>query len=120
MTDLWVDGGGDKPRVRTWILPRSCNEFHSKFNEIQEQLEDLCSLNDLITGPVLSKSKGQILRLSAVFNALFSNDPSLKCESELSSSSVKAAINFIEVCSEQLAIVGGRRNTMASVSCTHK
>ena len=89
---------------RTWILPLSCNEFHSKFDEIQEQLEELCGMDDLITG-VLSKSKGQILRLSAIFNALFSIDPSLKCESELSSSSVKAAINFIEVCSEHLAIV---------------
>ena len=68
LTDLWVDGGGDKPRVRTWIVPRSCNEFHSKFNEIQEQLEDLCSLDDLITGVVSTcKSKCQILLLSAVF-----------------------------------------------------
>ena len=106
LTDLWVDGGGDKPRVRIWILPRSCNEFPSKFDEIQEQLKDLCGMDDLITG-VLSKSKGQILRLSAVFNALFSIDPSLKCESKLFSS----AINFIEVCSKHLAIVSGRRNT---------
>ena len=53
---LWKDGGGDKPAQRKWTLGRN---FHKKFDRIQDELEELCGLDDFLTG-VLSKSKGQI------------------------------------------------------------
>ena len=56
-----------------------------------------------------SKSKGQILKLAAVFNALFSLEPSHPLNDQLSDISVKAAINFIETCNEHTAIIGGRK-----------
>jgi len=59
LADLWLTGGGDKPAVRVWTLPQHCSEFQSKFDSIQEQLEDLCGMDDLLAG-LLSKSKGQI------------------------------------------------------------
>ena len=116
LADLWLTGGGDKPAVRVWTLPQHCSEFQSKFDSIQEQLEDLCGMDDLLTG-LLSKSKCQILRLAAVFNALFSLDPSHSLNTELSSMSVKAAINFVQVCNEHTAIIGGRKNITTALTC---
>jgi len=74
-------------------------------NSNQEQLEDLCGMDDLLTG-LRSKYEDQILGLAAVFNALFSLHPSHPLNPELSSLSVKAAINFVQVCNEHTAIIG--------------
>ena len=95
-----------------WIMPSDCEVFQVKFDKVQEQLEDLCGMDDLLTG-VLSESKGQILRVAAVLNALFSMDCDhpLNEHKQLSTISVKAAINFVEVCNEHTAIIGGRNNT---------
>ena len=116
LADLWLAGGGDKPAIRVWTLPQHCSEFQFRFDSIQEQLEELCGMDDLLTG-LLSKSKGQILRLAAVFNALYSLDPSHSLSTELSSSSVKAAINFVQVCNEHTAIMGGQKNITTALSC---
>lgn len=75
LADLWLAGDRDKPAIRVRTLPHYCSEFQFRFDSIQEQLEELCGMDDLLTG-LLSKSKGQILRLAAVFNALYSLDPS--------------------------------------------
>ena len=104
---IWTGGGGDKPILRDWRLPRESTKFKVKFDEIQGQLEELCGRDDLLTG-VLSKSKGQILRLAAVFNALFSLDPSHPLSNHLSDKAVEAAVNFVETCNEHTAIIGGR------------
>lgn len=119
LTDVWTAGGGDKPVLQTWLMPSDCAYFQAKFDQVQEQLEDLCGMDDLLTG-VLSKSKGQILRVAAVFNALFSIDSEHPLNQELSISSLKAAINFVEVCNEHTAIIGGRKNTTDPVACTCK
>ena len=108
-------GGGDKPAIRVWTLPQHCSEFQFRFDSIQEQLEELCGMDDLLTG-LLSKSKGQILQLAAVFNALYSLDPSHLLNTKLSSLSVKAAINFVQVCNEHTAIMGGRKNITTALS----
>ena len=60
LADLWLAGGGDKPAIRVWTLFHHCSEFQFRFDSIQEQLEELCGIDDLLTG-FLSKSKGQIL-----------------------------------------------------------
>lgn len=104
---IWTSGGGDKLKLRDWILPRDSTKFKAKFDEIQGQLEELCGRDDLLTG-VLSKSKGQILRLAAVFNALFSLDPNHPLSDRLSDKAVEAAVNFVETCNEHTAIIGGR------------
>ena len=101
---IWTGGGCDKPVLRSWRLPRESTKFKVKFDEFQGQLEELCGRDDLLTG-VLSKSKRQILRLAAVFNALFSLDPSHPLSNHLSD---KAAVNFVETCNKHTAIIGGR------------
>ena len=105
--EIWTSGGGDKLKLRDWILPQDSTKFKAKFDEIQGQLEELCGRDDLLTG-VLSKSKGQILRLAAVFNALFSLDPNHPLGDHLSDKAVEAAVNFVETCNEHTAIIGGR------------
>ena len=116
LTNLWIAGGGDKPTLRVWTLPRICSEFQERFDKIQEELVDLRGMDDLLTG-VLSKSKGQILRLTAIFNALFSIDPAHPLSPNLCSASVKAAINFVEVCNEHTATIGGKKNFTSGFSC---
>jgi hypothetical protein len=86
-----------------------------KFDKIQEELEELCGLDDLLTG-VLSKSKGQILRLAACMNALFSLDPLHPLEAELSPMSIDASIDYVEVCNEHTSVMGGRKNTTSPLS----
>lgn len=113
---VWNSGGGDTPKIRSFKLARDCQQFKVKFEDIQAQLQDLCGMDDLLTG-VLSKSKGQILRLAAVFNALFSHDPKHPLNDTLSVDSVKAAINFIETCNEHTTIIGGRKTITEPLSC---
>ncbi len=113
--EIWTGGGGEKPKLRDWKLPNESTKFKSKFDEIQGQLEELCGRDDLLTG-VLSKSKGQILRLSAVFNALFSLDPNYSLSDILSDKAIAAAVNFVELCNEHIAIMGGRANVTDPLS----
>lgn len=103
---LWKEGGGDKPIMRKWTLPVS-PEFQQKLDDIQQQLEELCGLDDFLNG-VCSKSKGQILRVAAVFHQLFSvrlDKPNIT-PAELSSAAIKAAIDFATLCREQAALMG--------------
>ena len=113
LSTLWKDGGGDKPVMRKWILPDS-PEFQQKFDEIQQQLEELCGLDDFLTG-VCSKAKGQILRVAAVFHQLFSirlTEPNATPSQELST----AAIDFVTLCGEQAAFMGGRKGASTPLS----
>ena len=115
LVTLWKDGGGDTPTQRNWILGRDNSHFHKKFDKIQE-LEELCGLDDLLTG-VLSKSKGQILPLAACMNALFSLDPLHPLKAELSPTSIDASIDYVEVCIEHTSVMGGQKNTTSLLSC---
>ena len=115
LSDLWIEGGGSKPKLRVWKLPQECSEFKEKFDMIQEHLAELCGKDELLTG-VLSKAKGQILRAAAALHALFSIDPQHPRSEELSSVSILAAINLIEVCNEHTALIGGRKGITAPVS----
>ena len=72
-------------------------------------------VDDLLTG-VLSKSKGQILRLAACMNALFSLDPLHPLKAELSPMSIDASIDYVEVCNEHTSVMGGRKNAMSPLS----
>ena len=118
LSDLWIEGGGSKPKLRVWKLPQECPKFEEKFDIIQEHLAELCGKDELLTG-VLSKAKGQILRAAAAaaLHALFSIDPQHPRSEELSSMSIIAAINLIEVCNEHTTLIGGRKGITAPASC---
>ena len=68
----------------------------------------------------MSKSKGQILQIAAAFNALFSIAPHNSMKEELSHASIRAAINFVETCNEQSAIMGGRKNIVTPMTSKYR
>ena len=83
--------------------------FEAKFDENQQMLHCMAGQDDLICG-ILSKQKGQILRMAAVLNCLFFiEDLQGEPHQELSIQSVTAAIDFVEVCCQQSCIIAGRK-----------
>ena len=60
---------------------------------------------------MLSKAKGQVLRLSALMHLLFSltnDDEKDDIQLVICDEAVKAAINFVNVCIQQAAFIAGR------------
>ena len=53
---IWVDGGGEKPVERTWLLLPDSANFEDKFNETQDHLEDACGTDDFTTGSYVANS----------------------------------------------------------------
>ena len=100
-----MEGGGEKLKLRKRDLPKECPEFESVYDDIQEQLQEFCGL---LTG-IRSKAKGQILRVAVTLNALFSIDSEHFLTNELSSAAIGAAINYVKVCNEHVALLGGRK-----------
>ena len=62
----------------------------------------------LLTG-MLSKSCGQVLRISTIFHMLFSIENEQEpLSSEVSEVAVKAAVNFVQTACQQTAFVAGK------------
>ena len=57
---------------------------------------------------MLSKSKGQILRVAAVLHVLFHRDTPLNIPENVSEEAVKAAVNFVDLCLQHAAYLAGR------------
>ena len=57
---------------------------------------------------MLSKSKGQILRVAAVLHALFNVDNPGNIPEVLSEDAMIAANNFVSVCLQHAALISGR------------
>ena len=47
---IWLEGGGEKPVDRTWLLLPDVANFEDKFNQTQDHLEEVCGTDDFITG----------------------------------------------------------------------
>ena len=56
---------------------------------------------------MLSKSKGQILRVAATLHMLFHIDTPLAIPSVIGVDAVEAAIDFVDVCIQQAAFLAG-------------
>lgn len=91
----------DRPRVavpcRSWHLPKEFPDFVTKHDKIQGQFEKICGHDDLISG-FLSKAKGQTLRVAVCLHVLFNIESSNRIPVEISEDTLKAAINFTDVC----------------------
>ena len=57
---------------------------------------------------MLSKSKGQLLRVAAVMHVLFNLDNPSDIPQEISEAAVKAADSFVELCLHHAAYIGGK------------
>ena len=61
---------------------------------------------------MLSKSKGQILRVAATFHVIFTlkGPAELEISFEISDGAIAAAIKFVQLCCQQTAHMAGRGN----------
>lgn len=59
---------------------------------------------------MLSKSSGQILRVSASMHVLFNMDGENELPETISNMAIEAAIDFVEVCCQHTAYITGRGN----------
>ena len=57
---------------------------------------------------MLSKSKGQILRVAAALHVLFHRDAPLNVPDNVSEDAVRAAANFVDLCLQHAAYLAGR------------
>ena len=57
---------------------------------------------------MLSKSRGQILRVAATMHVLFHLDTPLTIPSTISEDALKTAQSFVELCNEHAACLAGR------------
>lgn len=57
---------------------------------------------------MLSKSRGQILRIAATMHVMFHMNTPQVIPQTISESALKAALNFVEVCNQHLAYLSGR------------
>ena len=57
---------------------------------------------------MLSKNKGLILRVAAVFNVAFSIGTPGNISEEISIESIKAAQDFVDMCCQHTAYISGR------------
>ena len=68
---------------------------------------------------MLSKSKGQILRVSAAFHVLFdigiSETEETEITDEISEEAVTAVINFVQLCCQQTAYMAGRGRILEEI-----
>ena len=94
--------------MRVLQLPSGCKSFKEMFDTLQSYLKKLCGHDDFVTG-ILSKQKGQALRVAAVMNALFSLDDKYKLKALIDEDAVKAAIDFVQVCGDHASFLSGRQ-----------
>lgn len=57
---------------------------------------------------MLSKAKGQVLRVAASLHVLFNIDTPLTIPQEISDAAIKAAVDLVEVCIQHAAFLAGR------------
>ena len=62
----------------------------------------------LFIAGMLSKSRGQILRVAAVMHVLFHFETPLNIPHIISEDALKAAQNFVDVCNQYAAYLAGR------------
>ena len=106
-TTSWVPGRTCTTPCRTWKLENSCKTYTARYDAIQKQLESVCGRDELLSG-LLSKAKGQILRVAATLHILFHLSTPENIQDTISEEVVAAAINFVQVCCEHASLITGR------------
>lgn len=76
--------------------------------------------NDFISIGMLSKSKGQLLRVAAVMHVLFNMDDPSSIPQEISEDAVKAADCFVDLCLQHAAYLGGKGNLQEAIDEINK
>ena len=89
-------------------MPKSLSAFVTKHDMIQNQLERICGKDELLSG-LLSKAKGQLLRVATCLHVLFNLETPDKIEDKISIDALSAAIDFVDVCCDHASLITGRR-----------
>ena len=100
--------------ARVFHVPADCAMFRRKFNDNQRMLRIVTGHDDLVSG-ILSKQKGQILRLAAICHCLFRLDVTRAENNILSDEDIAAAVDFIEVCSDHTCCIAGKSNIVETI-----
>ena len=138
MSGVWLG-------VRKWTLPRrlisesdvqemTCGHFQKKYDKVQGMIQQVGCMDELLSGKrietddgsqhhesyskligMLSKSKGQVLRVAAVMHVLFHMDTPTTIPKEISEAAVKAADCFVDLCLQHAAYLGGRGDFQEAV-----
>jgi hypothetical protein len=69
---------------------------------------------------MLSKSKGQLLRVAAVMHVLFNMEDPSSIPQEISEDAVKAADCFVDLCLQHAAYLGGKGNLQEAIDDINK
>lgn len=69
---------------------------------------------------MLSKSKGQLLRVAAVMHVLFNMETPSSIPQEISEAAVKAADCFVDLCLQHAAFLGGKGNLQEAIEDINK
>ena len=69
---------------------------------------------------MLSKCKGQILRIAVTLHVLFNWETPHNIPDEISDSALKAAVNFVDVCVQHAAYLGGRGDIQEEAEHLHQ
>ena len=69
---------------------------------------------------MLSKSKGEILRIALTLQVLFDWENPQNIPDEISDAALKAAINFVDVCVQHAAYLGGRGELLEEIEHIHQ
>ena len=56
---------------------------------------------------MLSKSRGQVLRVAATLHALFNIETPQQLPTNIADDAIVAAVNFVEVCNQHVAFLSG-------------
>jgi hypothetical protein len=64
---------------------------------------------------MLSKSKGQILRVAATFHVFFHWESPHNIPNEISDTALKAAIDFVQTCTQHAAYLAGREGIQEAI-----
>ena len=88
-------------------MPKSLSTFVTKHDSIQSQLERICGKDELLSG-LLSKPKGQLLRVATCLRVLFNLEAPDKIEDKISLEALSAAIDFVDVCCDHASLITGR------------
>ena len=140
LSTLWVSSTS----IRRWTLSRPCDIFQTKHDEVVKQLVTISCMDDLLSGMfewtsylddcllmqrhncenyvhlgMLSKSKGQCLRVAATMHVIFNWKTPQNIPTVISDDALKAADNFVSMCVQHAAYLAGRGELSDAIENVH-
>ena len=107
--EFWVP----QPFMHTKYFETVCNKIHLRYQIIQYSAlirsARNCNYNIIILFIIgmLSKSRGQVLRVAATLHALFHIETPQQLPTNVSDDAIVAAVEFVEVCNQHVAFLSG-------------